>query len=556
MLRTLSVSFFLAFGLTALACGSSDGNSANPNCSNNSCSACTSCYELCICTTGDTAQCAPACGIANVGGAPGGGGASGGGGGPVGGASGAGGSGGTVAAGGPAAGISISEISLYQAVKVPLMQNWSEPPRNAPVVADREAVIRVFVNPAAEYQPRELVARVELAGSSSGSFDGKAFIGGPSSDADSNSTIQVSIPPNTIKPNSTYTVSLLEAAAGSFPGASDQSKFGAVNLGAQNAGVFNVVLVPIVVNGITPLTGANEVQAYHDRLMRLYPAPDINIQVRAAANYPGSSPQGSGNGWNQLLNWLQSLRAQDNPPANSYYYGVFTPTQSFGQFCGGACVAGLSNLPSANDVKGRVGSGLGFFPVGGNPGSSDTMAHEVGHTLGMAHAPCGPVQGADPAFPYAGGGIGAWGWDIFTKNFLNPSGYKDVMGYCNPNWIADWSFNKMYKRISYANGAGDLFVSNDPKRAPGLFQTAIIAEDGTLSWGYPINTPWPVTDDERTVEVLDGAGKVIGKLTGYESSVGHHGEIKFLLIRGSAVNLAAGAAAIRPSGSMLSLPLP
>ncbi len=555
MLRALSLSVCAVLGLSVFACSSSDETQVNPNCSNGSCSQCANCFDLCVCATGDTAACGPACQVSSSGGtgAGGAGGSPSGGGGTP-----AGGSGGTIPSGGLATGLAISEIHVFQAVDVPVMQNWAEPPRKAPVVTDREAVFRVFVTPEASYQAREIVARVELGGGTPGSFDGKAFIGGASSMTDPNSTIQVSIPPGAIKADATYTVSLLEATqGGSFSGSSDQAKFGAVNLGAQNSGTFNVTVVPIVVNGITPKTDANAVQAYHDRLFKLYPTAEIAVNVRAPASYGGNPPQPTSiSGWNQLLNWLMQLRSQDKPPANTFYYGVFTPTNSFFQFCSGACIAGLSNTPAnqPNDVLARTGMGLGFFPSDGNPSSSDTMAHEVGHALGLFHAPC-QTQDADPSFPYPGGGIGTWGWDIFTKNFLNPSGYKDIMGYCDPTWTADFTFNKMFKRMAYVNGTGDIAVSSDPKRAPGLFQTAIFDEDGTLSWGYPIDTPWPVLTDEVTLEVLDSTGKVVGKVTGFEYPFGHAGKSRFLLVRDSGLKLPK-AASLRPAGTLASLPLP
>lgn len=36
-----------------------------------------------------------------------------------------------------------------------------------------------------------------------------------------------------------------------------------------------------------------------------------------------------------------------------------------------------------------------------------TAAHELGHNMGLWHAPCGLAQGSDPSFPYPGGFIGA-----------------------------------------------------------------------------------------------------------------------------------------------------
>jgi len=547
MTRFLPLSLLAAAGLLVVSCGSSDDNAANPNCSNNSCSACGSCYDLCVCTTGNLAQCAPACGLSSTGGTSGGGGSGG---------AATGGSGGTLPAGELAKGLAMSEIDIYQAVRVPLMKDWGEPPRNAPVVADREGVFRVFVTPEAGYQAREIVARVDLGGA--GLFDGKAFIGGPSNEGDPNSTIQVPIPPGAIKPGQAYSVSLLEASAGSFAGTSDKAKFGAVNLAAQNAGTYTVMLVPIVVGGVTPKLGQSEIQNYRDTLFKMYPVADLKIEVRAPASYGGAAPQRNGSGWSQLLSWLMQLRSSDKPPAQTYYYGIFTPGNSFMQWCQGACVAGLSTTPQPNDVIGRTGMGLGFFAADGNPGSPETMAHELGHTLGLIHAPCGQggamPQNVDPAYPYSGASIGTQGWDIITKGFLDPGKYKDIMSYCDPNWTADWTFNKMFKRIAYVNGAGSMAVSKDALRAPGKFRTAIVAEGGSLAWGSAIDTPWPVLGAERPVDVLDGSGAVLGTIKGFTLPVGHDGTSEFLLLRDDGP-WPAGAQAIRVSGSTETLAL-
>ena len=73
---------------------------------------------------------------------------------------------------------------------------------------------------------------------------------------------------------------------------------------------------------------------------------------------------------------------------------------------------------------------------------ASTMAHELGHNLGLEHAPCGTTLANDPWFPYTGGRIGAWGYDAEQRMSVHP-GTPDVMSYCGPPvWISDFFFNK------------------------------------------------------------------------------------------------------------------
>lgn len=70
------------------------------------------------------------------------------------------------------------------------------------------------------------------------------------------------------------------------------------------------------------------------------------------------------------------------------------------------------------------------------------LAHEVGHSLNLSHAPCGDAGEPDPDFPHAGGQIGAWGYDFRDGTVVN-RGAADVMGYCHPAWISDFFYRKV-----------------------------------------------------------------------------------------------------------------
>ncbi len=70
------------------------------------------------------------------------------------------------------------------------------------------------------------------------------------------------------------------------------------------------------------------------------------------------------------------------------------------------------------------------------------IAHELGHNLGLWHAPCGDPPGPDPLFPSAAARIGSWGYDFGRTTLVAPTTY-DIMSYCkDPYWISDYHFNK------------------------------------------------------------------------------------------------------------------
>ena len=71
------------------------------------------------------------------------------------------------------------------------------------------------------------------------------------------------------------------------------------------------------------------------------------------------------------------------------------------------------------------------------------MAHELGHNLGLQHAPCGGPSQTDPWFPYPLGNTGAWGYDFASQALIAPR-VGDIMSYCRKHgyWISDFFFNK------------------------------------------------------------------------------------------------------------------
>lgn len=135
-------------------------------------------------------------------------------------------------------------------------------------------------------------------------------------------------------------------------------------------------------------------------------------------------------------------------PRGVIYGGLAVPADTFKTFCGSGCVASLA--PSSKTL---VAENLVFvMPLFPDTTSFDVenFAFPLGLTLGRLRTGCMGMPGDEMKYPYADGRIGVVGYDRIAKK-LHPASEFDILTFCSPKWISDFSFAATFKRLGAIN---------------------------------------------------------------------------------------------------------
>jgi hypothetical protein len=413
----------------------------------------------------------------------------------------------------PVDGMSMTKISMYQAVERPLMENGSAAGSVAPVVAGREGLLRVFVN-VDGYNGQPVFARLTVG--TAPAIELQVTPTGNSSDGDLGSTINFDVPPELVTPGATFRVELLQPqdqTSGTNGGALYPVE-GMADLQVETSGGLKVTLVPVQYNadgsGRLPDTSPAQIAKYEDLFYAMYPVTNVQIEVRNSVGW-NNTISSNGNGWGNLLNAIADLRSTDNAAFDDYYYGIFEPSSSLSNYCSGGCVLGLGFVGGPQDDFAHSAIGIGF----GGDTSVDTAVHELGHNHGREHAPCGGVSGADPNYPYSGAQIGAWGYNLLTGQLYSPSNHVDMMSYCDPAWISDYNFNNIFERVQFTSSSN---VYIPPQLQNLTWDRVMIGPAGTIEAMGSIQLQTPPIGETVVVDVDTDSGtqQVSGRFLKYD----------------------------------------
>ena len=210
----------------------------------------------------------------------------------------------------------------------------------------------------------------------------------------------------------------------------------------KNLSTFYLRFVPVKqsVNGLTGDVSSANKDALLAKTVKIHPISAYSADVHATytTNAPALTGGNANGAWATILGEIQALRIAEGSPRN--YFGIVKTSYKSG-------IAGISYI--------GAGASVGYDGAG----EVEIIAHELGHSWGRSHAPCGVNGSTDPNYPYPAGNIGVYGFDVATTTLYPPS-TAEVMSYCHPQWISDYTYTGVYNfRVGHPSAAD--FVNAD-----------------------------------------------------------------------------------------------
>jgi hypothetical protein len=337
-------------------------------------------------------------------------------------------------------------------------------------VANRPALVRVFVGLTGAGTQGGVTGRLTryVGGAAQDSLDaGPIVVLGSTSESSLAETLNFNLPAAWLAPGTSYVLQLDpgNAIAETNEANNRYPPAGQASFNFQNAPTLDVVIVPVHYarpggSATDPPTADLSYVTWMP--IKVYPLSRINYTLHAGVTFTGDlRAQNGGAGWEDLLNQITTLHSMEDLSEHEVYFGLVDSIGADG--CGGGCIAGIgwiNQQPQPPTFNGYVSkSAVGFAGFADNRnGASPIMTHEIGHTFGRYHSPCGTTSALGP-YPYPNAALGQWGYDNNNGQLLDPNVYRDYMSYCDPAWTSDFTYKAVFDAWSWVSnpyGTGSL----------------------------------------------------------------------------------------------------
>ncbi len=258
-----------------------------------------------------------------------------------------------------------------------------------------------------------------------------------------------------------------------------------------------VRFVPVqhTATGLTGRISASNLDAFLTATRKLMPTARVDGIIAApfVTSAPALVPDDSNDAWARILSEINALRAAEG--GTGVYFGVLQTPYSSG-------IAGLAF------INGRAALGWDFLPS-----ASIIVAHELGHSFGRLHAPCGQAGGIDVSYPYPRATIGVYGWDPEANGVIAPTA-SDVMSYCAPVWISDYTYTAIMNHLLLNGGSVGARAASRQAEPSYLIWGRVSRGRPILEPAFEIDAPAQVNaPGSDVIEFVEGNGTISRAIT-------------------------------------------
>jgi hypothetical protein len=321
--------------------------------------------------------------------------------------------------------------------------------RNSSLFEKRAMFVRAYVRPDTGYAPHRLrgVLTLSFPGESDVQLTDEKVIQGASEDEKLETTFNFLVPAETVKGGARLVVGLYEPTVAEEPDPQILPRFPPAGSGDLDVKTGPMEMEVVLIPSLGPSGPLDDSPSRKTRLESyladVYPVQKMTIRWHDPVTFKAKVS------WNTAFDAMQRLRLQDQAAPGAYYHMLLAHEDAIDDYLGLGQGAG----PEPEEAPNRVG--ITFVTEHVVDSQMDTISHEMGHNLGRNHAPGCGAEGVDDAFPYADTAVGVDGYSIPEGAFKSRKKFKDVMGYCYPTWISDYTWNGFAERVrivsAYAN---------------------------------------------------------------------------------------------------------
>lgn len=448
--------------------------------------------------------------------------------------------------GGAARNLKLRAITANQAVEIPLFAiDETTPSRNAPLTSGRPLLVRAFVDTEPAFLPRTLASRLFLNSSSGQSvFYDKRSLVGDSNPLDLTSTFNFFVGEGDVTDEMSLAIEIVECDAELAEGpvlSPRAPESESLSLEFSRAPALAIGIVPIEHEGRLPDTSGSNLALYQEALHAMFPLSSVVLSVLE----PMSSEQAGTLDFDVLISTLQARRLSDRPDRDLYYYGMVRPEATLREHCqNGDCTYGIGYQTRSPSF--HVALGIEYA----DQTSRDTFVHEIGHNMGLGHAPCG-TEG-DPLYPYASAAIGSIGFDLRDRALFDPSTTKDIMSYCDPAWSSDYTYRTVFSALTKSTLQSARVHADSPRLDVNYDFVPIEIRDGAIRVRPSLRSLDLPEEDPEFATALDEAGATILATEVYRILTGDSSLVTWLIPKPEA----DWAQIALPDGTLVNLSAP